>query len=784
MKTRGPYALLALFFAGLVGLWVADTARIPTRADRDRARNRVLADLVDIRPDDLRKIEILGGEKPLVFERRDGNLWQMTAPIDVAADPSKVETLAFNLKSLARRPDAATIQGKPEEFGLGPDSKVIRLWGRATDGPIASLDLGKTSLDRRYVRVTGQEGIEVVDAQSLELADVPPIRWRDRELFRVPSFEVDAVKLSRPGHDLELRRKSDGWRITAPIKALAQEAKADGLVADLGALRITDDARFVLDDAKTADLERFGLKPPTLTITVEAGRVNHDRPEQVLHVGNAVEGQPGLVYAVRGGQDDLVILEGRTLAGLGSNPNAFRSPKVADIHPNRVARIQVEADGKEFEIVRSGNDWAITKPELARADRPAVQNLLKQLGQLQTEIYLTPASMPDSGVDKPLILLKLWEAGDARAPASASAEPDFAINIGRRDAGKKTLYAQTVGDSTILGLPDSALEFLPRSVLNFRDHLVLALRVERIERLTLAGSGKKVALNAPVLQIDPFKTGPLGWWMVEPIIAPADSESMGRLLKLLAGLRAETFVADRPDDLAKFGLKDPPLTLTWSAFADPPSDPTGPRTTPAPPKLEDFALRIGSPVPNKPSSRYAKLDEGPIVFTVAGDALATLGAEFRDHHALTFDPAHVRKVRLDWRDRGLTLVNRPGPNGPGWAIEGPVEAGGLRPELAPSLIRAASSLMTTRFLQYDGPIPSPTGLEPAVLTIRFEFDDATAPRILKVGQPSAKGEVFASTASGSTGPVFLAPDAPFKDWIRPFRQPGDLPDNVFVPDEM
>ncbi len=63
MKDRGTYLLLALFFAGLVGLWVADFAKVPTRTQRDRMSNRVLAALIDTKPDDLRKVEILGGDE-------------------------------------------------------------------------------------------------------------------------------------------------------------------------------------------------------------------------------------------------------------------------------------------------------------------------------------------------------------------------------------------------------------------------------------------------------------------------------------------------------------------------------------------------------------------------------------------------------------------------------------------------------------------------------------------------------------------------------------------------
>ena len=72
---------------------------------------------------------ISGGAAPLTFERRDGNRWQMTAPIDAAADPSMVESLAFNLKSLAKVPDVGTLGEDPAQYGLKPPSRTVRLYG-------------------------------------------------------------------------------------------------------------------------------------------------------------------------------------------------------------------------------------------------------------------------------------------------------------------------------------------------------------------------------------------------------------------------------------------------------------------------------------------------------------------------------------------------------------------------------------------------------------------------------------------------------------------------------
>ena len=363
MKNRGTYILLALFFAGMVGLWVADYAHLPSRKQQERMSGRILYELVDAKPDELRKIEILGGESPIVFERdKDGNPWQMTSPMNVAADPSKVEALAYNLKELSRKPEADTLEGDPARFGLAPPERIIRLWGSSSDAPLASLEIGKVSLDRRYVRHVGSDGAEVVDARGLDLVKLHPTRWRDHELFRVPSLDVDAVKLSGGGKEVELHRGRDAWRITSPFPTLAAEPKVEGLIADLGTLKVLDDTGFVANDVHEAELERYGLRTPKLTIEVDAGR-NRRREPQVLHIGKPVEGKDGLVYAVRGNDNDVVAIETRVLKDLKPDPNYFRSPKVADINPPRVTRIGVvDASGAEFQVVRTGNNWMIANP--------------------------------------------------------------------------------------------------------------------------------------------------------------------------------------------------------------------------------------------------------------------------------------------------------------------------------------------------------------------------------------------------------------------------------------
>ena len=789
MKNRGTYPLLALFFAGLVGLWMADFAHLPTRSVRERMSNRVLHELLDTKPDELRKVEILGGDEAIVFERRGGNKWQMTSPMDVAADPSMVETLAYNLKELSRKPDSATIEGDPIKFGLAPPDRTVRLWGPKTDGPLASLELGRTSLDRRYVRHVGSEGIEVVDAKGLELLKLPAGRWRDHELFRVPSFEVDAVTITGGDKVLKLRRGRDAWRLAEPIQALAAEAKVDGLVADLGSLKVLDDDRFVANDVRGADLERFGLKTPAMTIEIDAGRADRRRETQVIHVGKPVPGKEGQVYVLPGGQDDVVAVDQRVLKGLKPDPNGFRSPKVADINPPRVVRIAIErADGGVTEALRTAGGWTLIRPSTARADQKAIQDFLKSLDQLQTSTYLDSQVVPDAGLDKPSLRLKVWQARDPRdrsAPASTDPQGELALDlsVGRREVARKSTYARLGKDPAILALPDSASEFLPRSELAFRDRQVLSLATDQVERIRIVGSGRNYTLAAPVLKHDTKDLATFGWWMIAPIDAPTDGPAVGKLLKLLSNLRAESLVTEKPEALERFGLKSPALTLTWSSL--PPfsllREPSNASQNPGTFPFEDHSLLIGAPVADRPNLRFAKVDDHPLIFTLGPDALGVLDLEWRDHRVLTFDPNHVGNVQLDWPERGFGLTSSGEGGRRQWSIEGTIDAPDFDPGQINELLKASSKLTTTRYIQHLGVFPDGFGLNPPRLAIRIEFDDGSPPRTLKVGSSTGRGQVLATTEETPKGSVFLLPANDFGPWTRVPRYRGDLPDNVFAP---
>src|SRR5207248_3105460 len=153
--------LLVLFFAGLLGLWWADYARIPTAATLAKIKGRVLPELIDLAPEQIRRVEVVGDGARLEFRRRDDGGWEISAPVRAPADRSRLDALVINLKELPRAPDAGTIDGPPDRFGLDKPSRTVRLFG--ADGQrLAALELGRTLEGRRYVHQVGRPGIDVV----------------------------------------------------------------------------------------------------------------------------------------------------------------------------------------------------------------------------------------------------------------------------------------------------------------------------------------------------------------------------------------------------------------------------------------------------------------------------------------------------------------------------------------------------------------------------------------------------------------------------------------------
>jgi hypothetical protein len=791
MKTyRSTFALAVLFFSALLALWWLEASGVLTEAQRRDRMEYILPELMSTKEADIARVEITRNGQTLSFERRGKDRWQMTEPVDAAADATNLETLVRNFKGLRRSPETGTITGSGESYGLAPPAAVVRLWDSAglatgkTSSPLAVLEIGQTARDFCYARSAGSQGIEVVSKKLLAFVDRPAIEWREPNLVPIPSFQVTGLTIHRHGMDVKAERSSSGrWRLTAPVPFPANGPKIESALAALSAIRVVDGAKgFVADNV--TDLAPYGLAEPDATIEL----FTPDQPDTplVLHVGKKPPDHPDRVYVRRGDQDDVVMVSDRFLPEIPKDTIALRAQDVADIFPAAVSQFEIKALGSTFTLVRKRDGWALQSPHAEKADTVLVQAFLSALDGLKTSEFLAISRVPRPELDPPAMAVRVWQLSRSAPPSEKQDQaasppreaPALSLKIGRHDRLKKTVYGQIEGDDVILALPDSLLDLLPRTQYAFRDRGVLSVSPAGVTKLSLFREGTRT-----VLEPDRSSKSPNRWQMIEPVKAQADTAAITQVLALLSDLRAEDFVADSLGDGKLFGLDHPPIVVTWNSEAAPgivPDATAKPAPTTAP-NRSTGKLQIGYPVPVKPGTFYASVEGLQFVFTLAAPAIAALAAEFHETQVMSLPADSVRRLVFRAPGRTMAFARDAKPTGTpaDWNPEPGTDARTVDLSRFNDLMVHIAQLRTPRFFQYDGPFPDAAGLSQPRLVVELHSTDGKS-QVLRLGQTTG-GMVLAATGTANSGPIFLLAGGAWNALIQTLSPVEELPDNPFAP---
>lgn len=767
MNNKATATLLILFFGLLGAYWLLDLARIPTEKERLAMTGLVLPELRSLKPEDFRRVEIAGQGESTVLERGEDSRWSLKEPLRAPASDSRVDAFITTLKQLKPLPESGTISGDPKSYGLEPAGREIRLYAEGSDKPVVSLKLGDSSANdrERYVEVDG--AIRIVDANFLRAADKPAAGWRDRGLFSLATSDVTKVEIKGPGRNLSMQRDEDQqWRITAPIEAAGEGSRIDAAIAEFLALRVPDssDEGFVADDAD--DLRPYGLESPMMTVTLTA----KDGKTQVAEFGKGIPQREGFAYARRADQDDILALDIAKVAPIGNSPSPFRSQHVLAFDPRRVGKIVVEDCLRKVthELDRTRDGWAVVKPLPGPGDLQAIVELIKALRDVQAIEFFQRGQVPDDGLDSPSMVITVTELAPPKqdpsggAPAELPAKP-VVLKIGKRDAIKKVIYAQTEGDPTLLVLTESLLPALPESAEWFRDRTVLALNTRQVSEIERTFDGRVSALKAT--------NGGVIWRMTRPVAATADTDAVTKLQNLLGQLRAERLIAlSSEGDPAKYGLDQPWMSLTWTLAGEGNGSET---------------LAVGKVANERTNSRYAKLSGQPAVFALPAATLAALGAEWHETQVLSFTPEAATSLRMTWPGREIDFAHTPDLSAAqGWKLAKGEAPKGIGPDQAELLSRQLAALRANRFVQYDGPIPEDTGLAKPALAIEISANEKGKPAThrLRLGKLVKDGWLATLAEDGKPGPVFTVPADVWGAWIHANEGEVKLPDNVFAPE--
>ncbi len=420
---------------------------------------------------------------------------------------------------------------------------------------------------------------------------------------------VDGIDIVNNEEKIKLRRKGTVWELREPVKDRADQAVVGEIIG--WAQMLQKEETFPAKEVNKKQLKRFGLSKPGLKLKLRGEKTP---PEFLFGKEAAVEGRSYL----RLDDSREVYVTANALRNLITRKvDELRDPRLSDLDARQVHRLAIRTAAGEIELEKEAGHWRLTKPLKARAHNGVVEELLGTLVAMPVVGFESARgeNLNRYGLGDPAETIRLW-AGDeeaepvvlavgrevSKAPESPEA-PDAPKGAGR--------YARISTRDVVLTLPAAVTRMLALRPSELRDRSLVRVEFDMVDRITLQAAGQPPLVLQRRLEEWTLRAG-------SGEVRPANRAKVEALAKALRDREVSAFVADVAPDLAKYGLEEPSLKVTLSAYASENTAESGAGELPIVEIL--FGATEGDTV-------YAKLAEEPFVVAVPRELLEAFRPE-------------------------------------------------------------------------------------------------------------------------------------------------------------
>ncbi|HIE50539.1 MAG TPA: DUF4340 domain-containing protein [Armatimonadetes bacterium] len=405
----------------------------------------------------------LAHEGTVIECAKEGEEWQLTAPLKAKADEAEIDTLLTAVHDLKIDDFVEEEAADLTPYGLDqPQATVVLTLGAKGEN---ALLLGKkkegdtdTYTTKLYAKRRGDKRVFLVNGDILDKLRKEPKDLRDKKILDFEKDQATHLVITKAGQTVELKRtqkaegeKEEEWQLVQPVKLQADTEKVSDILYALRDLRATD----FIDNP--SDLAPYQLVSPRaeVTLTVEERK----EPLKLLVGKKAADGtglfvmRPGtsVVYKVRTGfWDDLE-----------TDVAKLRNLLVLKFDRTEVRRITLVHEDQKVVLQRKGEyDWQVVEPEKFNADSIKVGDVLYRLEDLRGDEYVTDKAedLAIYGLDKPQV----------KAIVEFKDRTTKTILIGKRKEGTTKVYLKRADRDPIYLEDDLILTDLQREAKDFK----------------------------------------------------------------------------------------------------------------------------------------------------------------------------------------------------------------------------------------------------------------------------------------------------------------------------
>lgn len=379
------------------------------------------------------------------------------------------------------------------------------------------------------------------------------------------------------------------------------------------------------------------------------------RPKTLLVLGAVVVALFAFIWFV---ERDLPTTEERKAA----------EDRILDLEEDEVGALELESEEGRVRIVRSGEpeeeggevpedspdrepEWRLVEPMEARADRFAVEGIVRDLVGLETLRTVDDVDPADYGLEPPRAEAVLVTRGE-----------ETRISIGDEIPGSTNRAVRVAGRDDVEIVRGGFFDRLAKDPGEWRATELFPGQRSGVDRIGLEGGEERILLA---------RRGD-GFWVESPFVDRAAEDRVNELLSAVVGLEAERFVDD-PDPARDLGLEPPaaeievildgddePFRIVLGSVVRSADESAEQRDAPGPEKeIEEDDLGEEADPDDGEESRYARV--GSQIVVVADDLVELAGRpapSWRSMSLVEAAPYRIDEVLVE--DGGELAVVRDG----------------------------------------------------------------------------------------------------------------------------
>ena len=329
---------------------------------------------------DVQKVDLHSSDRDIAVERSGAADWKITKPVPAKADGPAVDSMVSQIVDLEVTDTADSGPSDLAPFGLAVPAVTVTVTTK--DGKaLPAILVGKQTPvgSSVFIKMADKPAVELVASSFATAVNKHEDELRSRALFSFKPADAHKIVITHNGQTLELKRAGNKWAITQPKAFGADTEAVSGLLNLLANSTIHD---FV--DDKPADLSKYGLATPALTIALSQ---TDNQPAEVLRFGfKQPEANSNNVFARTGDNptDPVYTVPSSLITTADKGFDDLRDKTVLHFDPATVGKIVFKGGPVDETIERAGDkQWNVSSGGKSVAAEPLVaQSLIDQMHDL------------------------------------------------------------------------------------------------------------------------------------------------------------------------------------------------------------------------------------------------------------------------------------------------------------------------------------------------------------------------------------------------------------------